>query len=89
MIYPDKWQSTCNLVRAFNRPVFTEINELRWGGGVTTMKTHRVWIEIVILATTIAFGLALLIATLGTAAGTAVGALGARSTRAFVTAGAA
>lgn len=48
------------------------------------MKAHRVWIEIVILGTTIAFGLALLIATLGTAAGTAVGTLGAGSSRPVV-----
>jgi hypothetical protein len=40
------------------------------------MKTNRVWIEIVILGTAIACALALLIATLGTAAGAAVGQSG-------------
>jgi hypothetical protein len=37
------------------------------------MKTHRLWIEIVILGTGIACALALLIATLGAAAGAATG----------------
>src|SRR6201987_6508024 len=37
------------------------------------MKANRVWIEIVLLATGIACALALLFATLGTAAGAAVG----------------
>ena len=40
------------------------------------MKPNRVWIEIVILGTAIACALALLIATLGTAAGAAVGQSG-------------
>ena len=39
------------------------------------MRTNRVWLEIVILGTAIAFGLALLFATLGAAADAAVGAL--------------
>jgi hypothetical protein len=42
------------------------------------MKTNRFWIEIVILATVIACALALLFATLGTAAGAAVDAAEAR-----------
>jgi hypothetical protein len=37
------------------------------------MKTNRVWIEIVLLGTAIACALALLFATLGAAAGVAVG----------------
>jgi hypothetical protein len=37
------------------------------------MKTHRVWVEIVILGSAVACGLALLLATLGAAAGAAVG----------------
>jgi hypothetical protein len=37
------------------------------------VKTHRIWIEIVILGTAIAFALAVLIASLGAAAGAAVG----------------
>jgi hypothetical protein len=40
------------------------------------MKTHRLWVEIVILGTVIACALALLIATLGAAAGAAVGEAG-------------
>lgn len=55
--------------------------------GVSTMKTHRVWIEIVILGTTIAFGLALLIASLGAVAGTAVGTLGPNSFRSVLSTG--
>jgi hypothetical protein len=39
------------------------------------MKTNRVWIEIVMLATAIACALALLFATLGAAAGVAAGAV--------------
>jgi len=39
------------------------------------MRTKHVWIEIVVLSTAIACALALLIATLGTAAGAAVGRL--------------
>lgn len=35
------------------------------------MKKHRIWIEILILGTVIAFGLALLLATLGAVAGAA------------------
>jgi hypothetical protein len=42
------------------------------------MKTNRVWVEIVILATVIACALALLFATLGIAAGAAVNAADAR-----------
>jgi hypothetical protein len=38
-----------------------------------TMKTNRVWIEIVLLGTALALALALLIATLGAAAGAAMG----------------
>ena len=38
------------------------------------MKTHRVWVEIVIVGTMIACALAILIATLGAAAGAAAGA---------------
>jgi hypothetical protein len=38
------------------------------------MKTHRVWVEIVILGSSVACALALLIATLGTVAGAANGA---------------
>jgi hypothetical protein len=38
------------------------------------MKTHRVWVEIVILGSTVACALALMIATLGTVAGAAGGA---------------
>jgi len=55
--------------------------------GVSTMRNHRVWIEIVILGITIAFGLALLIATLGAVAGTAVGTLGPSSFPSFLSAG--
>jgi hypothetical protein len=40
------------------------------------MKTHRVWLEIVIVGTSIACAIALLIATLGAVAGLAVEALG-------------
>jgi hypothetical protein len=42
------------------------------------MKTNRVWIEIVMLATAIAFALAVLFATLGAAAGVAAGEVSAR-----------
>jgi hypothetical protein len=44
------------------------------------MKTHRIWVEIVLLGSAVACALALLIATLGTAAGAAVGVVGARQT---------
>lgn len=37
------------------------------------MKTHRVWIEIVLLGTAIACAVALLLVTIGAAAGTALG----------------
>jgi hypothetical protein len=40
------------------------------------MKNHRVWLEIVIVAISIACGVALLIATLGAVAGLAIGAVG-------------
>lgn len=42
-------------------------------GPMTTKRTNRVWIEIVVLATAIACGIALLFATLGAAAGAAGG----------------
>jgi hypothetical protein len=42
------------------------------------MKRHRVWIEIVMLGTAIACALALLFATLGAAAGVAVGEVSAQ-----------
>jgi hypothetical protein len=54
---------------------------------VGIVKIHRIWIEIVILSTTIAFGLALLIASLGAVAGTAVGTLGPSSFRSVLNAG--
>jgi hypothetical protein len=41
------------------------------------MKMNRVWIEILVLGTAVAFGLALLFATLGAAAGVAVGQVAA------------
>lgn len=44
------------------------------------MKTHRIWLEIVLLATAIACALALLIATLGAAAGVATGEAHAQTT---------
>ena len=40
------------------------------------MKSHRVWIEIVLVGTAAAFALSLFIATLGAAAGAAVGTVG-------------
>jgi len=44
------------------------------------MKTHRVWLEIVIFGTAIACALALLFATLGAVAGAAVGTLAPQAT---------
>ena len=45
------------------------------------MKTHRIWLEIVLLATAIACALALLLATLGAAAGVASGEAHAQTAR--------
>jgi len=46
-----------------------------------TMKLHRLWIEIVLVATAVACAIALLIATLGFVAGAAVGGVGQPQTR--------
>jgi hypothetical protein len=40
------------------------------------MKVHRFWVEIVMVGTVVACGLALLLATLGAVAGAAIGAFG-------------
>ena len=40
------------------------------------MKVHRFWVEIVMVGTAVACGLALLLATLGAATGAAIGAFG-------------
>jgi hypothetical protein len=46
-----------------------------------SMRTHRIWIEILLLGTAVAFVLALLIATLGAAAGAAATGEARQSTR--------